>query len=212
MVLKYIGLFDIEQKLAEEAIQKVVDMDRTNVCLKNVFTKVVMINSLYSTFLNINEPNNKDNTNVLKQYKQTLSVGQVARYIVEVARTKELDNLIENGNEDAVNLICKVSGEKYKSIYSFATKYCNWHNQESFSIVDKYVKGFLYYIKENSGGKSYCDLEIFKKKIRDYHEFCLLYDSFKHKFRLDKFAVKEIDKFLWRYGKNMIFVMNNLYS
>ena len=53
-VQKYISLFDEKQKLQEDTIQRVIDMDRTNLCLPSVLAKVVIINSLYSTFLNTN--------------------------------------------------------------------------------------------------------------------------------------------------------------
>lgn len=200
-VLKYIGLFDAKQKLAEESIQRVIDLNRTNTCLTDVLIKVVMINTLYSTFLNSNSPEETRGDQIKEQGKRTLSVDQVARHIVEMANTKELDKKIEIGDIEAVKLICSASGENWKSIYSFATKYCNWHNQDKFPIIDKYSRGILYYINKFIPKQFYC-LSKMRNDMLDYEKYCGMYLEFKKNLDLNTFTYKDIDKFLWMFGKD----------
>ena len=87
--------------------------------------------------------------------------------------------------------LCKDATGKYT--YSFATKVFSFLDGSKYPIMDSYVATLLdaYDYK----GK------IPKTKWGDYAEYIRNYRAFQDAFRLKAFTFKEIDIFLWCYGK-----------
>ncbi len=198
-VLRYIGKFDVEQKLVEESITRIINIDRFNTDLQSVFTKVALLNSLYGTFLLVNDLS-EEMKERWQDKKRPVTIGEVSRHIVSIAKTEELDDLIIQGAPEAVDMICKYCGDSERSIYSFATKYCSWHNQEAYPIADKYSKGVLYQFIIPLDGELDNSTSI-KERMLCYRDFCNIVENFKHKYGLTDFSAKDMDKFLWMYGK-----------
>lgn len=58
-------------------------------------------------------------------------------------------------------------------------------------LIDKKIKEACFYEK-----LTWNDLE-------DYPTYCEVYKSFVEHFKLDKYSYKQIDKYLWLYGKEL---------
>lgn len=140
--------------------------------------KISVLNDLYST-------------NIFGTYR-----------ISEHIQNLNIDVELKNGNPDIVNQIATGHGiktvkyQKEINFYSFATKYCNCHNQQEFAIYDSFVDRILmaYKIQDNFSSfaqKDLKNLRKFKKIIFDFAKF----------YGLENHTLKEIDKFLWVYGK-----------
>lgn len=93
--------------------------------------------------------------------------------------TKTLDDLVE---------LCKDKTKSYA--YSFASKVFSFMYPNEYPIMDRYVVNML---------KTYLNSGI--SSWGDYQKYIEAYKRFKEKFNLNILSYKEIDKFLWTYGK-----------
>jgi hypothetical protein len=104
--------------MAERALKELfAQYPRNNDCA-HVLLKVVALNRLYSAGI--------------------LSVYDVADHIC----VQEMDAALSDGEPEVVDRIAKVtisSSGKQRGFWSFATKYCSWHNQASYPIWDSRV-------------------------------------------------------------------------
>ncbi len=143
--------------------------------LEDILTKVSSLNDFYSTHI--------------------LNIYAVSKHIFEL----NIDDRLNKGDvelvDDIANLI--ISG-KLKTFYSFATKYCSHHKSELFPIYDKYVVKALMKFKQQD------KFAIFKKDdLKNYKTFKRIVEEFKIYYDLQEFSFKEIDKYLWQYGKQL---------
>lgn len=95
--------------------------------------------------------------------------------------------------------------------YSFATKYCHWHNA-SYPIYDGVIAHMLARYNEYPyngedktfyGGRIYLETDN-RPSLRKYSYFCDVYNKFIDYFQLKenyKKNFKDVDIFLWSYGK-----------
>jgi len=144
-----------------------------NTAVENVLLKVVVLNSLYGTGI--------------------LAVTRVAEHIREL----EIDPLIQAGQPEAVELIGRVRiGDKMRYNYSFATKYCSWHNRSAYSIYDRFVEQVLWDYRRQDRFS-----EFHRQDLLDYERFRQVVIDFRQHYRLTAFDLKDIDKFLWLAGK-----------
>ena len=90
------------------------------------------------------------------------------------------------------------NNEKY--IYSFATKFCSFISPNRFPIYDQYSSTLLYEYLKNLNC-NICNQPLCRSNMGDYSYYISAYDCFIAHYRLDKFSYKEIDRFLWSYGK-----------
>lgn len=112
-----------------------------------------------------------------------------------------IDRDLQIGDPNAVNRIASGHGitnknETELNFYSFATKYCNWHNRDAYAIFDSFVEKVLMAYKKQDHFSEFRTSNLkefpkFKKIIQDFITF----------YNLTDFNLKEIDKFLWIYGK-----------
>ena len=124
----------------------------------------------------------------------------MARHILQL----DIDNLLQQGEPDIVTKISTGHGIRSKkknkeiNFYSFATKYCNWHNKDAYPIYDSFVGKILiaYRVKDNFSRFDDMDLKDFKR-------FKEIIADFKNNYTLTRHNLKEIDKFLWIYGKSI---------
>jgi hypothetical protein len=152
-----------------------------NVIIEEVIIKVCAINSLY-------------NTNIF-------SVNSIASNIKNI---NNFDERIKTFDKELVHEIAQTNNRYF---YSFATKYCHFHN-DIYPIYDSFVNEILinYQLKENfiivnrNVEKPNTKKQL-QQYIRDYNNFFDLYEAFKIKYHLETFSNEEIDHFLWGYGK-----------
>jgi hypothetical protein len=142
--------------------------------IEHILIKVSTLNDLYAT--------------------RIYAVGSLAYNIQRL----NIDPLLEEENLSCVDLIDKNGLEK-RSVYSFATKYCSWHKPDIFPIFDQYVAAILWHFSNHELNQA-----LPESALRNYSTFCNLLLSYRQHFGLMDFSIKEIDKFLWSYGKECV--------
>ena len=91
-----------------------------------------------------------------------------------------------------------VSGRSLSRTYSFATKYCSWHDPEKYAIFDgNVVKALTAYRKQDQ-------FTAFRQKdLRDYAKFIETLSAFKAYYGVQDVSVGDLDKFLWNIGARL---------
>ena len=145
-----------------------------NIDMDDVLIKVCSLNDLYST--NIFSPLT------------------VAKHIVAL----KIDERLKNEDLELVNDIAKikVNGNKERNFYSFATKYCSHHKPAIYPIYDGFVEKSLMYFKKTD--KFY---KFKKEDLKNYTIYRSILIGFQQFYRLERYNLKEIDKYLWQAGK-----------
>lgn len=140
-------------------------------------------NNLEEVLLKCAAINAFSSTNVYDLYS-------MAEHIVN----KQIDEKLKNGDLSVVDTIAEIeiSGKKH-NFYSFATKYCHYHNPEQYPIYDNYVAKVLCSFPK--------DFKVIKEnELRKYDKFVGVLEDFKHHYGLDLPFVN-LDKYLWRLGR-----------
>jgi len=163
-------------QLTEIALTDLIRQYPLNTNPAHVLLKVVAINRLY-------------NTNIF-------AVHDVARHITNL----RIDSNLAQGTPDLVKRIAEVTiKDDVRNNYSFATKYCSWHNPEAYPIWDSYVDECLWAYKRQA------NFHDFKRQhLWDYPKFVEVVTAFQKQYGLDSLTFKEIDKFLWVKGYNLL--------
>lgn len=179
LVAKYIEKFNNDDRYypADQAIIKLFNALPENKTLEDVLLKISVLNDMYST-------------NIFATYR-------LAIHILGL----NIDQKLQNGDPNAVTQIASGHGITTKNgtelnFYSFATKYCNWHNRDAYAIFDSFVEKVLIAYKKQDHFSEFRNSDLkdfskFKQTIQDFIGFYTLTD----------YNLKEIDKFLWIYGK-----------
>ena len=207
--------FDQEEGLKERILE--LSFKKTlHISQETALIRVTLLNTFYSTRLNNTIPDSDDKTDETK--KPMIDVMSMAERIAG-----EPDLYIKmTGNEDekfeAIRYIAKGKNTKektgeenwdtrFKDAWSFASKYCSFCCPNSYPIMDRYSKGMLYRIAkqiekdkhQQLGGRTYT-----KKDMDDYKTFCEVHRAFRaliNKTLGIEYTTKDIDKYLWYYGK-----------
>ena len=117
----------------------------------------------------------------------------VAKRIIKM----DIDKYIKNNDIDIVNTTAKVNvGKREINFYSFATKYFSHHKPTVYPIYDYYVEVMLLHFKKTD---NFCNFQ--KEDLKDYNHFIDVLKSFRTFYRLEKYNLKQIDKYLWQTGK-----------
>ena len=161
-------------RLQEDALNKLfVELCPKNDNISDILLKVAALNDFYSTNI--------------------FSVFSVAQRIIELDVDKRLD-------EEDVNLVNEIQkviiSDKEKHFYSFASKYCSHHRPESYPIYDSYVDQVLRYFRNRD--------KFYKFKngdLKEYSAFKRVLAEFQKFYDLQQFSLKEIDRYLWLFGK-----------
>ena len=122
------------------------------------------------------------------------AIHSVAEHILSV---KDLDKRLKAGDINLVSELEEVKiGDNKRYFYSFSTKYCSHHNPIAFPIYDSYVEKVLVYFNKLDKFSS------FKiKDLKDYRKFKGILLDFQRYYKLERFDLKEIDRYLWLLGK-----------
>ena len=179
LIKHYVEKFDSNERYShgDNAIVKLLQKFPKNTSIEDVILKVSVINELYSTSI--------------------YSVFRMAQHIVEC----DIDENMKAGNPELVHQIATGHNIRTKknnkeiNFYSFATKYCSWHNQADYSIYDSFVEKTLIAYKKRDNFS-----EFKRKDLKDFKKFQQIVLDFKVYYGLNN-TVKDIDKFLWIYGK-----------
>lgn len=188
LVTEYVKMFDEgnnrEDFYKDEAIKKLFALLPKNNKIDEVLAKVALLNSFYGT--------------------QILDIDliNVASEIVSM----KIDNYLgKNNNKEDISVVNKIAygmKEYPRNLYSFASKYCSFHNPDKFPIVDSYAKGMLYYMNCSDDERFHFFSGSFTQSdMNNYKNYYKIYNRFKEFFELYELSYKEIDKYLWKYAK-----------
>ncbi|MBE2184579.1 MAG: DUF4268 domain-containing protein [Anaerolineae bacterium] len=111
--------------------------------------------------------------------------------------TLNIDSKLTKGLPEVVNEIA-LSPTKdgvIRENYSFASKYCSWHQPDDYPIFDSFV-GIILEAYQHWDG--FTDLGI--ENLRNYPIFKEIIFDFQKRYKLQEFSIKDLDKFLWLYG------------
>jgi hypothetical protein len=166
--------FDHEHELVEQTLEALFHQYPENGDPRHVLLKVVAINSLYHTCI--------------------FALDVVARHIH--AHHKEIDSALAAGSPEIVEKIAKVTVKgKVYNFFSFATKYCSWHNPHAYPIYDTHVDHYLWTLQQHNHFASFLHPDLWH-----YSKFLNIMTNFRNFHGLDSFTFKEIDKFLFLEG------------
>lgn len=147
-------------------------------------------------------PDNKDISNVLLKastlndfYSTNIfSIFSVAKHIVSL----DIDARLKAGDVTLVGDIQRTNiGGTEKNFYSFSTKYCSHHNPLEYPIYDSYVDRVLRFFRDRDGFAQFTNDD-----LKKYDRFKKSLIEFRKYYRLEKFDLKQIDKYLWQLGKD----------
>ena len=111
----------------------------------------------------------------------------------------KIDAQLEVADPEVVDRIAFVKiGDRPKKFFSFASKYCSWHDQEHYPIYDRFVHGLLVAYKQHYEFMRFSD-----DQLHTYRYFKEVVESFRSYFGLEDCSLKQLDKFLWLYGKEL---------
>lgn len=159
--------------ITDEALRELFGQYPRNDNRAHVLLKVVALNRLYSAGI--------------------FAVYDVADHIHRLAQ--EIDAGLVIGNPEIVDMIHRVkirANGKHRRFWSFATKFCCWHNQHEYPMWDTRVCRYLCSlgVKEFAHPGAWTRYADFKKLISD----------FRARYHLESFTFKQIDMFMWKYG------------
>jgi hypothetical protein len=178
----YVDKFKNDERylFADQAITNLFQMFPENKKLEDVLLKISVLNDLYST--------NIFGTFIL------------AKHILQL----NIDEGLEKTDPTIVNKIAvghgitKPNGLGDRCFYSFATKYCNWHKKEAYPIYDSFVDKILIAYRNRDNFSTFTNND-----LKDFTHFKEIITDFRMHYNLTKHSLKEIDKFLWIYGKTI---------
>ena len=167
----------------EKALDKIFfELFPENKDINDILIKTATLNDFYSTNI--------------------FSVYSVAKHIGTI---NNIDVRIKEGDENLVEEIQNVTiKDKSKRFYSFATKYCSHHNPLAFPIYDRYVAYILYIFSKRDNFFKFT-----KNSLKNYGVFKNTITAFINFYSLNQYSVKDIDKYLWLLGKDIIGMSNN---
>ena len=180
LVKDYIEIFKNDQRYypADNAIINLFKVFPHNTKIEDILLKISVLNDLYST-------------NIFATF-------DLAKHILSL----NIDLKLAAGDTTAVKEIATghgiISSKNNREItfYSFATKYCNWHNQENYAIYDSFVEKVLMAYKKQDSFASFR-----KDDLKSFSRFKSIIEEFTSYYNLTRFSLKEMDKFLWVLGK-----------
>jgi hypothetical protein len=165
-----------ETERAENSVQELIGAFRKNEKIEHVFLKVVAINALY--------------------HARVLDV-DLHPLAVHIHGIQDLDEKFKNGDLQVVNEIWRSEGTR-QHYFSFATKFCSWHNHEAYAIYDTYMWEALRAYRKEKSGFAFKDAE-----CKDYLGFHSVVKRFQSVYDLGDCSLKTIDKFLWLFGSEL---------
>jgi hypothetical protein len=177
LVASYVAQFegDAQTAATDRVVARLFQAYPRNRDIEDVLLKVVALNGLYST-------------NIYGTYA-------VAMHICAL----DIDPQLERNSVDVVDQVARVRlGGKAKHLYSFATKYCSWHVPDAYPIYDTFIEQLMW-----AYGESGRFAQFARTDLRDYPRFKEIVERFQAYYGLTEFSFKQLDKFLWRYGREL---------
>jgi hypothetical protein len=165
-------------RLAEDALRQLWARFPRNTETSHVLLKALALNKLYSTRV------------------RDIDVETLARHIAALG----IDPLLDEGSPRTVALITQCNN--LRNYYSFATKYCSWHNPDAYPIYDTRVDECLWSYKKQDGHQDGYP-KFHRQDLFEYPTLREVVTQFRNFYKLGSFNFKAIDKFLWLQGESL---------
>ena len=176
-VEKYLEKWDSLENyvLQESSLDKLFfEVYPNNTDIRDILIKASSLNDFYSTNI--------------------FSIFPVAKHILSL----NIDERLRLADTSLVNDIANVTiNGKRKNFYSFATKYCSHHFPKDFPIYDSFVDRVLCFFRNQDHFT-----EFKNEDLKDYDKFKNILIEFKKYYGIDKYNLKDIDRYLWQLGKD----------
>lgn len=173
--------------IQEDVLQRLVKEYPNHKNKAAVEVKVKLINLLYSTYI--------------------LATNQMTAHICNI---KHIDTRLKEGDKSLVKDIASLNiNGKEHDFYSFASKYCAFHNPENYPIYDNIVASVFTKLFEDNNLPPYtCTKKRnvpngysrtgFKSDLRNYDFYIQVYNTFMKEYGLwGKLTYREVDAYLW---------------
>ena len=160
--------------MSDEAVATVFQSFPRNDQPAWVLVKVAVLNSLYSTHI--------------------FAVRDVALSILDA----DVDPLLDQGSPDVLPVLAEhlIRGRR-RNNFSFATKYAHWHRPDVYPIYDSFVaQQLLAYRRQDK-------FAAFRSQELRTPRFVAIYGDFRRFYGLEQCSLREIDKWLWRQGRQL---------
>lgn len=117
-----------------------------------------------------------------------------------------IDQRLAKHDPTLVDDIAKVNiSGKDKYFYSFASKYCSHHQPIEYPIYDSYVEKVLkYFFKKDKL------IKFENNDLKQYETFKKILLEFQKAYNIEKYNLKDLDRYLWQLGKH--YFPNKYYS
>jgi hypothetical protein len=110
-----------------------------------------------------------------------------------------VDAPLAHGTHNIVDRIADIPN--LRKCYSFATKFCSWHNPTGFPLYDGYVDECLWSYKKQAEQEMQLPFAKFRRQdLLNYEKLVVIISAFRSHYKLDSLTFKQLDKFLWRSG------------
>ena len=162
---------------------------KNNYSLSNVEMAVIALDSVYHTRLN----------NPIKVAKNIFSCIDKDLF-EELLICKSLSLPKRRTIIDKLTIANKNDDPNSYYIYSFATKFLSFISPTQFPIYDRFAATLLYKYLLNKNCR-FDDQKIIFSRFGDYSYYIRAYDEFRIIYGLTDYSYKDIDEFLWCYGK-----------
>ena len=158
--------------LQEKVLADIFTKYPNNTTLAEVILKVKLLNAFYST--------------------RILDITTVASHIMSIPN---IDARIKCGDVTVVDDVARVKHNgKCWNHFSFATKYCSFHQPQKFPIFDSFIAECFSQLSKNN----YFQKKFPKNTIRNcYSDFKKFYDEFMTNQPALPKDYKEVDRYLW---------------
>ena len=122
------------------------------------------------------------------------------RFMADHIASLHIDHALQEGQPEVVEAIAHLDIRgKSHFLYSFASRYCNWHNMAAYPIYDPAVHKLLNFYKQQLTGTDLADDDVYR-----YSRFKEQMIAFRQYLQMDNYNFKEVDKFIWIYGNTII--------
>jgi hypothetical protein len=156
--------------------------------LKKLFTKTYPSNNkIEDVLIKVCALNDFYSTNILSPFI-------VSKHILNLT----IDKRLQQRDYTLVNEIAHINVKRNKIInfYSFASKYCSHHQPNYYPIYDNFVEKFLMYLRNED---KFYDFK--RAELKDYPKYRQILLEFRKYYKLNKYSLKQLDKYLWQAGK-----------
>ncbi len=163
-----------ENELANQTLSELFQQFPGNQDPRYVLVKVIAINSLCHTNL--------------------FPLESIASHIHQ--HHLSIDEAISKGSPDGIDLIAKVTIKgKPHNFYSFATKFCSWHNSDAYPAYDSHVDHCLWSLQKQNPFSAFHHADLW-----NYPRFLQIMQDFRSFYGVTDFSWAEINNFLYVEG------------